>query len=298
MTWEGWALGAPAKITLYGEPCRAEIGIRECLAETRRLEAEFSLFDPQSSLARLNQDGFLDAPTRDFLELARLSQHVSALTEGAFDVTLQPIWQCFASHFSRPGADPAGPAADEIAAARALTGWQDLIVDEAQIRFRRSGMAASFNGIAQGYVTDRASKVLAEHGFPHVLVDLGELRANGVKRDGTPWQIGSSLFPQGRFELSIGAVATSSRRGTVFDAEGRFGHIFADARDEPTVETATVTADDAAIADALSTAIVAGGFARTPRWLAAAGASIAAAELSDGTKVYRTKDHCCTKGQL
>ncbi len=68
VTWEGTALGAPARITL-AHPDReaAERLFATCVAEIRRLEALFSLHREDSEIARLNRDGVLAAPATDTL---------------------------------------------------------------------------------------------------------------------------------------------------------------------------------------------------------------------------------------
>ncbi|GLI92758.1 hypothetical protein LMG27198_17500 [Methylocystis echinoides] len=98
--------------------------IAACVAEARRLEAVFSLCRPDSALCRLNRDATLEAPPADLLRLLSECREMHDLTSGAFDPTVQQLWNLYASHFSRADADPAGPGSARIAAALAHVGWK------------------------------------------------------------------------------------------------------------------------------------------------------------------------------
>ena len=115
-------------------------------------------------------------------EAARFSR----LTDGAFDVTVQPLWQLYAEHFARPGADPEGPPTAAVEAVRALVDYRALRVEEDRVSFARRGMAATLNGIAQGYITDRVADRLRDEGMTSVLVDMGEVLAWAGTPTGAP----------------------------------------------------------------------------------------------------------------
>jgi thiamine biosynthesis lipoprotein len=117
------------------------------------------------------------------------------------------------------------------------------------------------NGVAQGFITDRIVDMLRDAGVTSSLVDMGEDRAIGAKADGSPWRIGlaesqDSDRPDQVLEIVNKAVATSSASGFRFDQAGRFGHILDPRKGHvPSLyRRVTVVAEDAATADALSTA--------------------------------------------
>jgi FAD:protein FMN transferase len=259
--WRGSALGADAVLQLHHrDPATARRLIGEALDEVSRLERQLSLYRPDSALVRLNRDGRLDDPPFDLLRLLTAANRFHALTDGAFDVTVQPLWVLYAAHFSRPDADPAGPPAADVAASLALVG-QDRLTAEADGIALAPGMSVTLNGIGQGYVTDRVVELLRRGGVEHALVDLGETRAIGGHPEGGPWRVGlEEPAPPNRVAETLSlvdrAVATSGGYGTAFDAAGRFNHIF-----DPTEGTASwryagisAVAADATTADALSTA--------------------------------------------
>ncbi|MEJ0046123.1 MAG: FAD:protein FMN transferase [Rhodospirillales bacterium] len=242
-------------------PPRTDRLILACLAEVRRLEAVMSLYDANSALSRLNRDGDLaDAPL-DLVRVLAESAAFATLTGGAFDATVQPLWSLYAAHFAQPLADPAGPARHDVLAALQRVGQGWLEIGPARIRFLRPGMAATVNGIGQGYITDRVVELLRANGIEHALVDMGETRAVGTHPAGGPWRVGlEDPRTPGRIAEHIAladrAVATSGGYGTEFDAAGRFNHILDPASGGTSwrYEAVSVIAATATEADALSTA--------------------------------------------
>ena len=262
-TWRGVALGADACLQFaHPDPAEADRLIGLCLEEVARLERVFSLHRPDSALVRLNRDGALDPAPADLVRLLAETVDIGRRTDGAFDPTVQPLWQLYAGHFGRPGADPDGPPATAVRAALGLVDYRSLRVDSGRVGFARRGMAATLNGIAQGYVTDRVAERLRAEGMGDVLVDMGEIRALGHHPAGRPWTVGlKDPLDEERtaetLEVTDRAVATSGGYGTLFDPAGRFTHLFDPASGGCAREwlAVTVMAPDAMTADALSTAL-------------------------------------------
>jgi thiamine biosynthesis lipoprotein len=259
--WRGVALGADAVLQIHHpDPAVADLLIERSLAEVRRLEAVFSLQRADSALSRLNAAGRLDEPPFDLVRLLGESGEFSRLTGGAFDATVQPLWDLYAAHFARADADPAGPSAAEREAALRRVGYERVRVEEAAIRLTPQ-TALTLNGIAQGYITDRVAELLLASGIERALVDMGETRALGERPDGGPWRVGieDPADPQRiaeTLELRNRAIATSGGYGTPFDAAGRFNHIFdpATGLTSSRYRAVSVVAPLATTADALSTA--------------------------------------------
>lgn len=266
-TWRGVALGAEASLTLqHPNSIAARNAIEACLAEIARLEAVFSLHRPDSALARLNAEGQIEDAPLDLRRLLAEALSLSKRSDGAFDPTVQPVWQLYGAHFATPGADPRGPARQQIEKARSLVGWQRVAIDGGSIRFAEPGMALTLNGIAQGFITDKVGELLRARGFENVLVNLGEQFATGPKWTGESWKVGISdpAKPDrilDTIELRTGAVATSAGSGLYFDAAHRYHHILDAKTGNPAEQIAAITvlADRATTADGLSTALCAGG---------------------------------------
>ena len=261
VTWRGTMLGAVATMEIHDEDrSRAERLIALARAEARRLERLFSLYREDSALVALNRAGVLIDPAAEMVELLSAAQHYATLTEGAFDPTVQPLWELYADHFAREGADPAGPPPAAIQAALRRVGHRRLSVSRDRIALPH-GMTLTLNGIAQGYVTDKVVELLQAQGISHSLVDMGETRAIGARPDGRPWEVGVTDPEVASRTATIApivdrAVSTSGSYGFRFDAEGRFNHLFdpATGGSAHRYQSVTTVARSATAADALSTA--------------------------------------------
>ncbi|AZO23602.1 FAD:protein FMN transferase [Mesorhizobium sp. M1E.F.Ca.ET.045.02.1.1] len=294
--WHGVALGADASLRIYHpDAAGAERLIADALAEVRRLERVFSLYDDSSALSRLNRDGELTDPPQELVELLAMSARYARATSGAFDPTVQPLWTLYAKHFSTAGADPSGPSAADIGGAVAKCGYQRILVDTGKVAFAQSGMALTLNGIAQGYITDCVAELLRARGVTHTLVDMGETRALDAHPAGRPWSVGIK-DPRdddrllATLALDNQAVSTSGGYGTELDPAGRFNHIF-----DPTTGlcagrylSVSVVAPTATCADALSTAFSVMPMDRAFSALADAGATRAYFVLPDGRVIERS----------
>jgi thiamine biosynthesis lipoprotein len=279
--WRGVVMGAEASILLY--PSSREAGralIAACRDEIERLENEFSLYRPQSSLSRLNASGALDAPSLDFYRLVEDCRFYHRASGGAFDPTVQPLWPLYAA------AGSGGPTTADLAAARKLIGFDGVHATADRISYARPGMAMTFNGIAQGYVTDRVAELLRRRGATDVLLDLGEIRALGSHPDGRPWRVTVPGFGD-PLAAKNEAVATSAPAGTVFDAGGRFHHLFDPTTGESASQLAQVSvfAPTATAADALSTALAIAPLETAQQVLDAAGRARALCLTLDGGKI-------------
>ena len=103
--WSGTALGCDATLQIHHpDAATADRLIAASLAEVERLERIMSLYRPDSALSRLNRDGTLENPPFDLVRVLSESRRYGAISGGAFDVTVQPLWDLYAGHFSRPDA--------------------------------------------------------------------------------------------------------------------------------------------------------------------------------------------------
>ena len=235
--WRGRALGAEAEITLYGPEDWASEVFSLAERELVQIERLFSLFDPASSLSRLNAHGMIIEPDPRFHHLMSVVDSINRATEGLFDPTVQPLWRALAS-----GEDTTGM--------RHLIGWSRIVRNGQTIR-HASGQEITFNGIAQGYATDRIASLLHRQGATKTLVNIGEFSALGG-----PWRVGISDPDYGLVTtrtLTGSAIATSSPGALkLSDSET---HILNPHGGKPVWSTVSVEANSAALADALSTAL-------------------------------------------
>lgn len=252
--WTGTAMGASASLTMTGIPKQqANALISAARAEIDRLENQFSLYRKHSTLSQLNQNRIVTAPPFEFLELLTLANHIHTLTKGAFDPTVQALWSLYASARGRP-------TQSQISEVLSQTGWEYLDWDAQKVSFKKPETQLTFNGIAQGYITDRLARLLRQNGLKNVLVSMGEVSAIGQRSPSKPWRVGLAETGDGQIEetfaLKNAAIATSAPLGTQFDEHGEIGHIINPKTGKPgsTWRRISVVHRSAAIADALSTA--------------------------------------------
>ena len=295
--WQGSALGADASLLIdLPDAERAQSLIALALAEINRLERIFSLYRPDSALARLNREGQLHTPPSELVALLDRAQVWGERSGGAFDITVQPLWQLYQDHFSRPGANPLGPPESAVAAARRLTDFRAVDVSAKRIVLARPGMSVTLNGIAQGDITDQVADLLRAEGLQHALVDLGEFRALSSHPSGRPWKVGvrdpndaESLID--KVALVDRALATSATSGTRFDSGGRHHHLFDPGSGRPSrgLVAASVVARRARDADAFSTALLAAPDPLTPDSVADLGVEQVLTVDAEGTlKTWRS----------
>lgn len=231
--WQGRAFGADVSLSLSGPGADATLlKLPDFLA---RIEAVFSLYQP-SELTDLNTTGHA-RPSPWLAQALHLCDQLHQLTHGAFDPTVQPLWQALAS-----GKNPL-----EM---QSLIGWNRLQLGP-KTRLG-AGQALTLNGMAQGFAADLVRDWLVTQGFGHALVHMGEYATLGG-----PFTLGISDPTAGLLaqrHLAPGrALAASSPRATLVGGQP---HILHPQGLTPLWSTVAVEADSVALADGLSTALV------------------------------------------
>jgi thiamine biosynthesis lipoprotein len=248
--------------------------------EIERHEAIFSLYR-DSEITRLNRDGALARPSAELVAVIDASQDLGRLSDGAFDITVQPLWRTYEAHFWSRAQIAPDIAARAAEVARRLVDYRRVQAGAARISLA-PGMAITLNGIAQGTITDRVADLVRNEGFEQAVVGLGEWRALGRHPDGRPWRASTRA---GNIDLADNALAVSSGAGTAFEPGGKFHHIFdpATGASADRLREVAVTAPRAMTADALATAICVVGEERAARLLAAYPDAQALITRTDGT---------------
>lgn len=259
--WRGIALGADAQLKIYHEDKReARNLLNAVLQEVQRQERLFSLYRDDSVISHLNKEGEVSGFPHDFYWLMSLADEHVRLTRGAFDPTIQILWETYRDYLvENPQASPE-ELKTRIAEVQHLLGWDGIQLAPNRIRLAKLGQRITLNGIAQGFITDRVTDLMRQRGVDHALINMGEIR--GLLPTGkVPWSLGiadpddaSQILKT--LELGNQAMATSSSRGTYLSYEKNIGHLF-----DPTTSqsderylSVTVIAPTATQADALATA--------------------------------------------
>jgi FAD:protein FMN transferase len=249
------AFGTTVRLTVTaGSAVVAETALDAGFAEIRGVESAFSLFNPASELSRLNAQGELINPSSRMRHVLSLTDSMWEKTVGAFDPTVQPLWQLWAS---RQGVLP---DAAQIKVRMEAVGWQHVSCSTKRVQFARKGMALTFNGIAQGYAADRVAAALRQHDVIAATIDTGERGLVGAGR-GAHLPIRDPRDSEraiASFELRSGFIATSGDYATAFTPDFSAHHIFDPATgfSPHELSSVTVAAPTGAEADAMATAMM------------------------------------------
>lgn len=214
----------------------AQAAVTESLARLHELEGLLSPAAEGSDadrLARAAGTGEWVPVSREMYHLLALSRRISALSGGAWDVTMGPLtglWGIGREHGQVP-------SEAEIAAARALVDWHRLELDEGtqSARLLQPGMSLDLGGIGKGLAVDEVRRIYAAHDVKNGLINLGSssLYALGVSERGQRWHIGirhprsaDAQRPLAVLSLSGEALSTSGDYEHFFEEEGvRYHHI-------------------------------------------------------------------------
>jgi len=242
------------------------------------IDRSVSLWNPASVLTRVNNNDISVVPDQVFIDLFKLSRRVSEATGGAFDITVGALVDAW-------GFGASGKRTMEqrvVDSLLRLVGYKAVRIENDRLIREKPGMRLDFNAIAQGYSVDVIAKFFDSKGIENYLVDVGgEVFARGTKPDNVPWRVGIENPPADKdagrelkatVRLSGKALATSGSYRKYYEENGiRYSHTLDPATGYPvrhSLLSATVMADNAALADAYATAFMVMGVDRTREFLA------------------------------
>jgi len=266
MTKTFFALGTVNKISIsYKEADEGKVMQAADLVKqmTESMDDRLSVFKPTSEMSALNansgRSGVRISP--DTMKILLASKEWSEITDGAFDITTQPLTKLWSI-----GKSSRIPSPHEIRKARKLVGYEDLVIDGAGNGFgtaglRRKGQSADLGAIAKGHAADLAHDILSGHGIHEAVINFGGTviisgspKSIGIQDPGAP--VGT---PMGSITASDTAVVTSGSYEKYFIKDGRRYHHLIDPRTgepaESGLASVTLIGPSAMELDALTTAV-------------------------------------------
>ncbi len=189
---------------IHEDSKRARRALSRALGRLAELDAQLVVQRPGSQVGRLNADGSLERPGPHLVRLLEFAQTLAGASQGAFDPTVQALWELYVDCQRRR----CPPSRAELAQARARVDWSAIEVSARRVRLA-PGMSITLNGLVQGYAADLAFEALAQDGVTDALIDAGEYGALGRNPTGRPWRVGIQ-HPRDPGAL-IGAVAMDGR---------------------------------------------------------------------------------------
>ena len=202
--------------------------------------------------------------TREILEKAL---EYSRLSDGIFDITVEPCVALWDFTGENMGILPDGKVLEEAAA---KVDWTQIDLNDEGVLLPE-GMTIDLGAIAKGYITDKIADFLRDRGVESGFLNFGgNVLVIGNKPDGSEWNIGIQ-DPLGKRDQNIVGAARVSDQAVVtsgiyergFDLDGvRYHHILDTSTGWPVqneLAGVSIIAPDAFDADALSTTVFAMG---------------------------------------
>ena len=239
-------------------------------------EMSLSVYQDSSIISKINrnEDVVLDT---FFIEVFNKSVLISEMTEGAFDITVGPLVRAWGF-----GPDEHKTFTEEKRdSLLKLVGMDKVSLVNGRIIKSLPGVTIDVNAIAQGYSVDVICRYFDHLGIKNYLVEIGgEVRAKG-KKAGSLWRIGidkpedNNMTPgqtlQGIIKITDKAVSTSGNYRKFYIENGvKYSHEIDPKSGSPaknTLLSATIVADDCAMADGIATASMVIGKDKTIKFL-------------------------------
>jgi thiamine biosynthesis lipoprotein len=246
-------------------PASVERAVTERLEE---LEQIFSTYRPQSEVSRFSASTGTDwvPVTAEMAHVADASRRLSALTKGAYDVTVGPLVRLWG--FSAERRSDSLPTPGEIAAARRWVDWRALEVRTTPPALRKTEprLNVDFSSMAKGFSVDAISELLATVGAIHHLVRIGgDMKARGAIAGRDGWRVGIERPVDAVGEvanvvtLNSQALSTSGDyRNYIKIGQRQYGHIIDPRTGEPassSLAAVSVVHTACASSSALATAL-------------------------------------------
>ena len=216
------SLGTLVRIEVAGlDDDEANAAIERGFAAIDAIHALMSFHESDSELSRLNREAAMRGIAVDarLLEVLRLAQSLSEASEGAFDVTVDPLVRIWG--FGPEGRRGSLPTPQEIAATRLRVDWRQLHArtDAPALRRGRAGVTADFSSIGKGFAVDAISGLISASGLSnHFMQIAGDVKAVGAGPSGDGWPVGIETpayveRPVARVVARIGTSETGSEHG-------------------------------------------------------------------------------------
>lgn len=243
----------------------------DAVAEISRIEALLSTYRADSQTNQINASAGI-GPVRvdaEVFGLIERSLRLSALTQGAFDITYGSVDKRLWNFDTTMTALPDRETARRMVR---LINYRNVRLNPAErsVFLMEKGMRIGFGGIGKGYAAEQTKRLLRERGVESGIVNAaGDLTTWGNQPNGQPWTIGiadpnanrQTAFNRAFSYLTISdlAVATSGSYEKYAVIGGkRYSHTIDPKTGYPVsgIKSVTIIAPNAELADALATPVM------------------------------------------
>jgi thiamine biosynthesis lipoprotein len=232
------------------------------------IDKSLSVYNPTSLISSVNRNETVMVDEL-FEEAFMVSEKVSEMTDGLFDITVGPLVRAWG--FGPDALRSFDPSKKD--SLMSFVGFRKVRLTDGCIEKDDPRIWIDMNAVAQGYSVDVISKLLGDFGINNYLVEIGgEVRASGQRGDRS-WRIGVDKPEDANFvpganlaaiiELNDEALATSGNYRKFYVDDGvKYSHTIDPKTGIPArnrLLSATIIAPDAATADAFATACMVSG---------------------------------------
>ena len=263
----GKTMGTSYKLMLIGAQFDANKINKLVKSRLDDIEQSMSTYIKSSDISKFNNTAntkpFL--LNEDFEYVVKKALQIGQDTNGAFDITLDPLVDLWG--FDR-NPNKTKPAQKEITNALSKKGIKYLQLKKSHISKLKSDVTINLSGIAKGFAVDEIAKILVENKIENYLVEIGgEIKVSQKNVDNKTWKIGirNPIINDGKEYIDVAmmsnqAIATSGLYLNYFEQDNNYySHIISPVTGYP-IQTdlisVTVIADDCIIADAMATAAI------------------------------------------
>lgn len=234
--------------------------LNDALRECGRYDHLLSRTQEDSDVWRINHaEGKPVTVSDDTIRILETAQKISALTDGAFDVTIAPC----STMWDFTSGEAVLPDAEELKAAAEKVDYTKLRIDGNTVTLPE-GMMIDLGGIAKGYAADQVKAFLADRGVKSAILSFGgNIVALGLKPGDKPWNVAIRDIDGGPADYMLisknygASTVTSGIYERGFDLDGvRYHHLLDSSTGWPVqneLASVTIFSESSMMGDALST---------------------------------------------
>lgn len=255
ITKSDFVLNTVATITLYDN--NDEKLIDESFDLCRHYESLFSRTDENSEIYKLNHREISEV-SDETSELISEGLYYSKLSDGAFDITIEPL----SSLWNFSSDSPSVPSTQDIETAQKKIDYTAVTVSGNTVTFSNDYTRIDLGAIAKGWIADRVKDLLVSRGVKRAIINLGgNVLCIGGKTATEGFKIGIQYpFKEGSIAsvtVSDLSVVTSGIYERDFEQDGKLYHHILNPKTgypyDNGLLSVTIIGANSGICDALST---------------------------------------------
>lgn len=229
------------------------------------VDNSISLYSENSLINRLNKNQ-TDTLDSHIIYCINTARKISEITDGRYDITIKPITQALGFAAGKHTENP------NIDSLLQYVGYRKLTIEGNRLKKANKNMQIDPNSVAQGYTADLLGKLLESRGSKNYLAEIGgEIFCRGVNHKGEQWLVGIDKPFEGNFTPGVNMQVKLHISGMGLATSGNYRKFRTDTKGHKIVHiidaktgtsqpsnllSATIVAENAAIADAYGTAMM------------------------------------------